>query len=136
MEEKFRDLKYEFQDVFKKIPNNKRKLLFSIQDICLIDLINDESSVYKELNLFNDAIFLIPSNSTRVTFCGLTTFRDLPNLKYFKNLVQIINADKYLTIQFKKDKQKQLFMDALAKTDVSSKVNDFIEVTMLGTENR
>ena len=98
MEEKFRDLKYELQDVFKKIPNNKRKLLFSIQDICLIDLINDESSVYKELNLFNDAIFLIPSNSTRVTFCGLTTFRDLPNLKYFKNLVQIINADKYLTI--------------------------------------
>jgi hypothetical protein len=47
MDEKFRDLKYEYQDVFKKLPNPNRKLLFSIQDICLIDLINDESSVYK-----------------------------------------------------------------------------------------
>ncbi len=47
MDEKFRDLKYEYQDVFKKLSNPNRKLLFSIQDICLIDLINDESSVYK-----------------------------------------------------------------------------------------
>lgn len=47
MSEKFRDLKYEFQDLLKKNPNPNRKLLFSIQDISLIDLISDESSTYK-----------------------------------------------------------------------------------------
>lgn len=47
MDEKYRDLLYEYQDVFKKIPNPERKLLFSLQDISLIDLINDESSQFK-----------------------------------------------------------------------------------------
>lgn len=47
MDEKYRDLLYEYHDIFKKIPNPDRKLLFSLSDISLIDLINDESSQFK-----------------------------------------------------------------------------------------
>lgn len=47
MDEKYRDLLYEYHDILKKIPNPDRKLLFSLSDISLIDLINDESSQFK-----------------------------------------------------------------------------------------
>lgn len=47
MDEKYRDIKYEYPDVLKKIVNPNRKLLFSMQDINLIDLINDESTLYR-----------------------------------------------------------------------------------------
>lgn len=106
MDQKFRDLQYQFQEVFKKVPNGDRKLLFSLQDISLIDLINDESSLFKELNLFNDTVLLIPVSSAKPIFTPFSNFRDLPNLKYFKNLVQIIHMDRYLTIEFKKEKHK------------------------------
>lgn len=88
------------------MPNGDRKLLFSLQDISLIDLINDESSLFKELNLFNDTVLLIPVSSAKPIFTPFSNFRDLPNLKYFKNLVQIIHLDRYLTIEFRKEKHK------------------------------
>lgn len=65
-------------------------------------MINDRSSHYKELHLFNDSILLQPHPNSKVIFGQLTMVRDLPNLKYFKNLVQIICEDRYLTIEFKK----------------------------------
>ena len=71
----------------------------------LIDLINDTSQVAKEINIFNDTVLVVFSNAKPI-FTKLRIARDLPNLKYFKNLIQLINEERYLTISFKKEKQK------------------------------
>lgn len=54
--------------------------------------------MFKELDLFNDSIFLVPTSNAKPILCEVSLVRDLPNLKYFKNLVQIVSSDRYLTI--------------------------------------
>jgi len=73
-------------------------------------MINDRSSHYKSVYLFNDTVLLQPLSNTKPLFIKLSMVRDLSNLKYFKNLVQLIHEDKYLTIEFKKEKQKLSFL--------------------------
>jgi hypothetical protein len=48
----------------------------------------------------------VPPGPTKPLFMPLGLLRDLPNLKYFHNLVQLITRDRYLTIEFKEEKQK------------------------------
>ena len=36
--------------------------------------------------------------------------RELPNFKYFKNMIQIIDNDKYYGLQLKDDKCKKEFL--------------------------
>ena len=73
-----------------KIPSQERKLVYSLEDVQLIDLISDTSQVAKEVNLFNDTVMVVLTNSKPI-FAKLRIFRDLPNLKYFKNMIQLIN---------------------------------------------
>lgn len=134
--EKFREVMYQHEKaVFEKFPNPQRKLVYSLEDVSLIDLINDTSTVAKEINLFNDCILVVFANSKPI-LATLRIARDLPNLKYFKNLTQLINEERYLTISFKKEKQKDQFTQALAKTQIHEKGNEFVTVSMRGTESR
>jgi hypothetical protein len=62
--------------------------------------------------------------------------RDLPNLKYFHNLVQLITRDRYLTVEFKEEKHKESFLWAYRKTGTQGQNKGFVEVAVLGTETR
>ena len=136
LQEKFRQLDYKYgNELLAKIPNKNRKLVYSLEDVNLIDLINDTSTVAKEINLFNDSVMVVMLNSKPI-FTKLRIPRYLPNLKYYRNLIQLINEEIYLTISFKKEKQKDQFSAALAKTHIHSKDNSFVTATILGTETR
>ena len=87
--------------------------------------------------MFNDSILLLSNNSqNKPIFVRLLYVRDLPNLKYFKNNVQIINSGRYLNIHFKKLKQKEEFLKKVDKTDVKKYNKKFLNVKVLGTETR
>lgn len=87
--------------------------------------------------MFNDSILLLSNSSqNKPIFAKLLYVRDLPNLKYFKNNVQVINSGPYLNIHFKKLKHKEDFLDKVQRTDVNTDKNNFVDVKVLGTETR
>ena len=50
--------------------------------------------MYKEIAIFNDSILMI--GLQKPVLLKLDMMRDLPNLKYFKNLVEIVSETKYI----------------------------------------
>lgn len=74
--------------------NPNRKLLLTLPEIYYIDLVKDQKEMYKEIAIFNDSILMI--GSQKATLLKLDMMRDLPNLKYFKNLIEIVSETKYI----------------------------------------
>lgn len=41
LDEKYKEILYQYQDTLKRIANPERRLIFTIEDISLIDMISD-----------------------------------------------------------------------------------------------
>ncbi len=60
--------------------------------------------------------------------------RKLDNMKYFKNLLQVIDHKKYYTFEFREEKERDLVLDAIQKkTSYLMEKKTFSTVDVLGT---
>lgn len=69
---------------------------FDKGNINLINLLKEEESQLESIAIFTDFILLIPKNNTeKPTVVKIVHLRKLENMKYFKNLLQIVDLKKY-----------------------------------------
>ena len=73
-------------------------------EVLEIDLHKDGRHMYREVAIFTDSILMISNDKTM--FVKVDYLRDLPNLKYFKNLIQVISQTKYINLEIKTEQQK------------------------------
>ena len=52
--------------------------------------------MFREVAIFTDSILMI--SNEKIMFVKVDYLRDLPNLKYFKNLIQVISQTKYINL--------------------------------------
>jgi hypothetical protein len=102
MRERLHELRCIYSSFFGKISSPKKlRMYYETKEITLLDVVREQEVNFRSMVLFDNSVVLIPRGQETPSFLNFIFVRELVNHKYYKQIVQLAEPQRYSYLQFK-----------------------------------
>lgn len=76
-------------------------MYYETKEITLLDVVREQEVNFRSMVLFDNSVVLIPRGQETPSFLNFIFVRELVNHKYYKQIVQLAEPQRYSYLQFK-----------------------------------